>query len=180
LNYPPNYHIFILPQNVSNIYKYKYSCILITNSKSDLPSDLIYSSFNEKNSFSDIIFSIAMLANSKKEKNNTLRIQKKVTRELLYLGYNFSHVGTKYLLAAITYVYENNDIECDNLTSNVYPFLCKKYNIPPENIRCYIARETKEMYFCCPAERLKTYFHFVDDSQPNVKTVINTILNKIA
>ncbi len=62
---------------------------------------------------------------------------------------------------------------------SVYPIIASRYNKSVHNIKCSIVRETNEMYLACKLDTLKNYFHYCEDTKPKVKTVINTILNKL-
>ena len=101
-----------------------------------------------------------------------------ITNELLYLGYNISHKGTSYLFQVIRYIKLNPKYEVDNLSKNVYPIIAKYYNEKVHNIKCYIQRETAEMYANCDIDKLKRYFKYTEDYKPNVKEVIYIVETK--
>lgn len=105
--------------------------------------------------------------------------RKKVENEILFLGYNISHKGTQYLIRAIEYIASNPNKELDKLERDVYPKIATLYNDSVHNVKCRINRSTTEMYYNCEVEKLKKYFNFSIDTKPRVKTIINTILNKI-
>ena len=67
-----------------------------------------------------------------------------------------------------------------NLNKYVYPLIAKRYNQSANNIKISVIRATEYMYFSCQEEKLLEYFCLNTVNKPNIKTVINTILLKIA
>lgn len=114
----------------------------------------------------------------KEKKNNMLK--EKITNEILYLGYDFSHKGTKYMIETINYISLNTDRSFESLEKDIYPIIAKKYNESVHNIKCRINSATTAMYYNCDSKELQEYFSFYTDTKPKVKTIINTILNKIS
>lgn len=112
----------------------------------------------------------------KKKKEN---VSRRIIEELSYLGYDTSHKGTIYLKECIFYVKIHPEMYFENLRKDLYPIIAGKYEEKIHNLRCYISRETTMMYVKCDNRKLQKYFSIVDDYKPNVKTVINTIANKI-
>lgn len=110
--------------------------------------------------------------------NNNLR--NKIIKELIYLGYDFSYKGTHYLIKTIEYIISNPDKYLENLEKNVYSEFAKSNNTSIHNIKCNITRANNMMYAECEIEKLKKYFGFTNDVKPKVKTVINTIVNKVS
>ena len=98
---------------------------------------------------------------------------------MLFLNYNISIKGTKYLIDTIKCVYDNRDY-LDNLEKFVYPKVAQKYNEKLYNIKCRIGKATMIMYYNCEIEKLKSYFNFDVDIKPKIKTVIETIVRKIS
>lgn len=88
-------------------------------------------------------------------------------------------IGRYYLVQVIRYIKLNPKYEADNLSKNVYPIIAKYYNEKVHNIKCYIQRETAEMYANCDIDKLKRYFKYTEDYKPNVKEVIYTVLSKL-
>lgn len=84
------------------------------------------------------------------------------------------------MIDAINYIQSNPNKYLDNLKKDVYPIIASHSNESVHNIKCYIHRETNEMYVRCESKKLQKYFAYDEDMKPNVKTVINTIINKIA
>ena len=85
-----------------------------------------------------------------------------------------------YLIDTINYIKSNPNKLLDNLSKSVYPVVAKNYKESIHNIKCRINYETKEMYLSCEMQRLQDYFNYLIDTKPNVKTVINTVINKLA
>jgi len=103
-----------------------------------------------------------------------------IVQELLYLGYDISYRGTKYLVSVIEYISLNQNCNTENLKKNVYPTVAKKYNTSIHNVKSNINRANNLMYYNCDIEKLKKYFTFDIDVKPKIKTVINTVINKIS
>ncbi len=165
--------------------KYEKSCIVVTGiyeARSKFyNNNMVYKVIDKTSSLSDIIENINELVEYKETLKHSTCIKNKIILELVSLGYNISHNGTLYLVDTILYIYNNKDkdIDIDNLTKNIYPIIANKYKKSVHNIKCSIVRETNEMYTNCKIEKLKKYFYYSDDIKPNVKTVINTIINRI-
>lgn len=117
--------------------------------------------------------------NYKKTLNDNNNIHNKIIQEIIYLGYDFSYTGTQYLIQTIEYIVSNPDKYLKNLEKYVYSELAKNNNTSIHNIKCNINRANNMMYVSCEVDKLKKYFGFSSDVKPKVKTVINTIINKI-
>lgn len=105
-------------------------------------------------------------------------IQCKIIRELKKLNYNFSNIGTKYLLDGI-YIAKKHDVLDLNLSKHVYPYLSQKYKKSINTIRCDIRTATQNMCKNCDENFIMEYFGYFEPSQPEVKEVIIAILEKI-
>lgn len=103
----------------------------------------------------------------------------KIVNELEYIGYKFKYKGTHYLVDTILQMYSKQNSMVDNLQTNIYPIIAKKYNKSIHNIKSSINKATECMYYECDANRLKSYFKFTDDTKPTVKQVVFTVINKI-
>ncbi|MDE5830641.1 MAG: sporulation initiation factor Spo0A C-terminal domain-containing protein, partial [Clostridia bacterium] len=104
----------------------------------------------------------------------------KVVNELEYVGYKFKYKGTHYLVDTILHMYDKQNSMVDNLQSNIYPIIAKKYDKSIHNIKSSINKATECMYYECDARKLKDYFKFTDDTKPTVKQVVFTVINKIS
>lgn len=102
--------------------------------------------------------------------DNNVKIKKFISSELLNMGYNIKYKGTQYILEAIIYIYENNNLDLlDNLEQNVYKYISNKHNKSINNIKTNIIKATNER----EKEKLSLY-------RLTPKLSIMTILNKIS
>lgn len=168
-------------QKIRNKNKYESSCILMTNEETinnEVNDNMIYSVTNNLQENIKDIFE--KLLNHKYKIKKIDNLKSKIINELTYLGYDFSYKGTHYLIKAIEYIAINSHKDIDNLERDVYPILSTLYNNSIHNIKCNINRANNIMYCECEMEKLQKYFSFHIDSKPKIKTVINTIINKIS
>lgn len=108
-------------------------------------------------------------------------LSKKISSELLYIGYNPSHIGTQYIKECILEIYEKNISEyTQNLENYVYKKIAFSHGKSFQNIKSNIIKATNFMYAESDMDILKSYFHFNDNKRkPTPKIVISTILNKL-
>lgn len=153
--------------SLKNNRKYQKSCIVIYDKRSKICN------FINNNSIYTLI--------DKCEKKEVILsvINEFIYRKMTYLGFDITHKGTKYLLESIEYIILNPEKEVSKLERDIYPVLSKKYGESIHNIKCSINRATTSMYYECDVNKLKKYFYFRDDIKPSVKTIIDTIVNKI-
>ena len=180
----PFYNGKEIMEEIKDKTKYNKSFILLTNKdkKSRQLNDyqLIYTMFDKENiNITDIVNKINELVNHKELRKNKNFYEKIITDELLYLGYDISLSGTQYLIETIKYIALSKKTKVNKLEKDIYPIISKVYNTSVHNIKCRINSATILMYYNCEEEKLKAYFNFNIDEKPKVKTVINTILNKI-
>lgn len=142
-------------------------------------NEMIHSIINKNMKTEEIIKKINELFEYKESVKQSKILKNKITDEILFLGYDISHKGTQYLIKAIDYIATNPDKELEKLEKNVYPKIASIYNDSVHNVKCRINNSTTIMYYNCEVEKLKKYFCFSTDVKPKVKTVINTIINKI-
>lgn len=107
------------------------------------------------------------------------KIKLMIVKELEYIGYQFKYKGTHYLADSILEMYLQHDTMTDNLQTNVYPLVAKKYNKTLYNVKSSIGKATDCMYCDCDMERLNEYFQFNYDFKPTPKQVLFTVINKI-
>lgn len=119
------------------------------------------------------------LINSIITKNDIERIKLRVIQELEYIGYQFKYKGTHYLADSIIEMYLQRDTMIDNLQTDIYPVIAKKYNKSLYNIKSSIGKATNAMYCDCNMDRLNDYFQFNYDFKPTPKQVLFTVINKI-
>lgn len=87
---------------------------------------------------------ILEVANDINYELNCDNVKEKVILELLNMGYNLKHKGTKYIIESVMYIYQNNNFNMiDNLEKNVYSFVAYKHNKSMENIKTNIIKSTK-------------------------------------
>ena len=170
-------------EKIENKDKYIDSCIIISGEIESVikmrQCDLVHSILFKTSSMKDIKNRIMQLVEYKEEIRKNEDIDKKILSEMLFLNYNISLKGTKYLIDTIKCVYDNRDY-LDNLEKFVYPKVAQKYNEKLYNIKCRIGKATMIMYYNCEIEKLKSYFNFDVDIKPKIKTVIETIVRKIS
>lgn len=180
----PIYNADELLCRINNKRKYLKSFIIITGefelARKINDNNMVYSIVSKLTSIPLIMSKINELIISKENENKEKETKKKIVNELLYLGYDISHKGTLYLIDTINYIQSNPNKYLDNLRKDVYPIVASRNNESVHNIKCYINRETSEMYFKCESRKIQKYFSYAEDTKPNVKTVINTVINKIA
>lgn len=167
-------------------YLHIYNFIFLINNSQNLDKsqkneftnfEYIIKNDNEKNINSIIsIVSKYTFDNSLKEN----QILSKIKNELLFLGYDFNHYGTQYLLDTILYIHKSPNLNSYNLKKDIYPFISKKYKKTPNNIKCSIRNATELMYYNNEEEKIKKYFNsFYNFKKPTTRLVISAILNKI-
>ncbi len=170
-------------EKIQNKDKYVDSCIIISGEIESVikmrQCDLVHSILFKTLSMEDIKNRIMQLVEYKEDIRKNENIDKKILNEILFLRYNNSLKGTKYLIDTIRYVYDNRDY-LDNLEKFVYPKVAQKYNEKLCNIKCRIGKSTMLMYYNCEIERLKEYFDLDVDVKPKIKTIIDTIVRKIS
>lgn len=179
----PIYNGLEVLEKIENKDKYVDSCIIISGEIESVikmrQCDLVHSILFKTLSMEDIKNRIMQLVEYKEEIRKAEDIDKRILNELLFLNYNISLKGTKYLTDTIKHVYDNRDY-LDNLEKFVYPNVAQKYNEKLCNIKCRIGKATTLMYYNCEIEKLKEYFNLDIDIKPKLKTVIETIVRKIS
>lgn len=170
--------------NVKEKSKYENSIIVVSGAIEEVRNlyneDTVYSIMYKTFSMDEIVLKINELLNYKETLKNMKKVKEKVINEMLYLRYNFSYKGTQYLVRAIEYSALNKNLYLEKLERDVYPIISKEYNDTIRNIKCNINRANNSMYLDCEVDKLKKYFSLDKDTKPKIKTVINTIVNKIS
>lgn len=165
----------------TNLVEYKGSIIVISG-EIELISQIIgngyiYSYINKLSGFEKISYELSKLIEIKEQEKASL--EHKIFKELKYLNYNFSYLGTKYLEKAIKLIYEYDNIDCIKLEKDIYLKLSKKYNKSTISIKTDIIHATDLMYYDCNSEKLSKYFGIVNNEKPTPKMVITTIVKKL-
>ena len=169
--------------NEDKIEKYKNSCIVISGEIEYInklrKNEMIYTILQKVLSLDEIKNKILELVYEKELSRIDEYLERRIKEEILYLGYNISHKGTRYLIETIKYIGENDIEQINNLKEEIYPYIALINNTTIHNVKCNIARATENMYYNCETERLKEYFKFQDLKKPSIKTIIQTILYKL-
>lgn len=163
--------------------KYKKSVILISNKKVTFSSDYIYECILKTENVNKILEILNALINEKKgsitDKSNESIIKERIKNELLYLGYNLSHSGTKYLIETIYILYTSENYHNGNLEGVIYPLVGKKFGKSSLDIKCTIRYATNIMSVECSENKLINYLYKDYFSNPGPKKIISTVLEKI-
>lgn len=179
----PFYNGIQILEKIKNKSKYFGSIIIISGELDSIAqlqkSEMIHSVIFKTTSMERIIKRINELFEYKEENKRINMMNNNIVNELLYLGYDISHKGTQYLIKVIEHIIINPEMELEKL-DKIYSQISTTYNTSPSNIKCRINKATTEMYYNCQVEKLTKYFHFDIDIKPKVRTVINTIINKIS
>lgn len=179
----PIYNGLEVLEKIENKDKYVDSCIIISGEIESVVKmrqcDLVHSILFKTLSMEDIKNRIMQLVEYKEDIRKAEDIDERILNELLFLNYNISLKGTKYLIDTIKYVYYDR-YSIDNLEKFVYPSVAQKYNEKLCNIKCRIGKATMLMYYNCEIEKLKEYFNLDIDIKPKIKTVMDTIVRKIS
>lgn len=109
--------------------------------------------------------------------SNTLdNTKQKILKELVYIGFNLKHNGTKYITETILYIkfyYKTNTIK------DVYSIIARKYKTTSNNIKSNILKSINYMYCENEFSKIKTYFSLLEDKKPTPKQIILTVLKNI-
>lgn len=173
-------------QYLKNINDKQYiNSVIIISSYPDMilkirENPFVYTTINKIEIFDKLeetLNSYSILNN--KEIYNEL-IKSKIIKQLEYLGYNLSYVGTSYLQDIIYIIIQQNLNTNFNLKKDIYPFLYEKYKKSYNNIKSNINKATEIMYYECDENRLKEYFNVsAIIEKPKPKYVIAHIVKKI-
>lgn len=164
----------------NNLSKYKNSIIVISG-EMDLmlqmrDNQYLYTYISKISGFEKILKALNELIDIKEKEKKS--VEYKIHTELEKLHYNFSYIGTQYLIETLLILY-NNDIEVINLKKDVYSIIAKKYKKSINNIKTNIINATNLMYYDCKSEILEQYFGIVSGEKPTPKNIIYTILYNI-
>lgn len=163
----------------NNLTKYRDSIIIIAKEIEALfqieNNQYVYSYLDKITEFEEILAEINKLV---EEKENT-SIEIKVINELKKLNYNFTYIGTKYLIESIILLYNKENFEDAKLDKEIYLKLSKKHNKTVNNIKTNIIHATDSMRYDCELDKLNKYFGFFVDEKPTPKIVIFTVINNL-
>mgnify|MGYP001035177168 FL=1 len=171
-------------EKIINKNRYEDSFIIISGEIESViklrENVMIHSIIYKTTSMYEIIRRINELFEYKETMKKSNILKRKITEQLLYIGYDVSHKGTQYLIKVIEYIKENENEDIKGLEKNIYPIIAKRCSNSAHNIKCNINRATTAMYYECDSRKLQEYFSFNADYKPKIKTIIDTIIRKIA
>lgn len=131
--------------------------------------DNICGVINKLESYDAMLSKIERTINKIDYENNFKKIEKFIYLEISNMGYNMKYKGTQYIIEAIIYIYERNNMDfVDNLEQNVYKYISYKHKKSINNIKTNIIKATNEI------KREKDSLYKLTP-----KLSIITILNKI-
>lgn len=165
----------------NNLIKFKNSIIVISG-EVDLMLQIrsnpyLYSYVNKMSCLDNVLKEINKLIEIKEQEKSS--IEYIVCEELKKLHYNFSYVGTKYLLEVILLLYNEKNWEDIKLEKTIYPILAKNHKKTVNNIKTNIINATELMYCSNDISIINKYFNFYDNEKPTPKQVISTIIDKL-
>lgn len=166
------------------IHKYYKAIIVIASNDRDLKhikdNPLIYTYLLKPIQQKELLQIIDEVKNYKLNVKNEITIwENKINEQFRYLGFNPSHLGTKYLRECIKIDYLKFHGEAENLNKQIYPIVAKRNNTTTFNVKNNIIKANDYMYNQCKIQKIISYFHFNEDRKPTPKVVIKAILNKI-
>lgn len=151
--------------------------ITLTDKLEEFP--LVVNIINKSQDLEEICESIQEYIKQIEFLKNGTTTRKEIVKELSYIGYNFKHKGTRYLLEAILYAYDYQGFSCaDILEKSIYKYIAYKHKTSVNNVKTNIIRATELAYTCQSEKIINDYFNIEIKMRP--KDVINKILTKIA
>lgn len=135
-----------------------------------------------RNDFKNIFLKLneIMELNVKKiTEKNEKQLKNRIELELEYLGFNITHIGTKYLKECIYIMYFSKEELNDNLQKYIYPIVAMKFNKSINNVKCNIVNATNIMYYECKEKKLIEYLADAEIEKPGPKKIMLTVLKKI-
>lgn len=107
-------------------------------------------------------------------------IMNKIRIELKKLNFNFSHIGTNYLVRTIYEVYKVEDKSNVNLSNDIFPIVGKEFSRSTNTIHSGLKKAVINMYCDCEESIIKKYFNcFCFEERPRLKEMIFQIIEKI-
>ena len=106
-------------------------------------------------------------------------IREIIINELVYLGYDLSLFGTRYLLEGLYIIINKDLIDSINLKSEIYPIIAKKYNTTENNIKCSINYANTIMYWHCSKSKFESDFKVFDNTRPSTKKILYSIISNV-
>lgn len=111
-----------------------------------------------------------------------ISINERIAKEIKDMGFNFSHIGTRYLIETIEIIYNSKDLQMiRSVEKNVYSILAEKHSKNVSTIKSDIIKATNYMHEQALIKKKKEFilysYELYDKSTP--KSVINTVLLKL-
>lgn len=107
-------------------------------------------------------------------------IIKKIQIELKKLNFNFSHIGTTYLIRTIYEVSKLSSKSSINFSKEIFPIVGVVFNKSANTIHSGIKKSILNMTLDCEEKTLVEYFDcYCFDERPKLKEMVFTILMKI-
>lgn len=103
----------------------------------------------------------------------------RIKTELDYLGYSFSHIGTKYIAEAIYILFSLDNYYNYDLENDIYPIIANKYHKTVNSVKCSITYATDQMYFNCDETILLSYLKEDYSIKPGSKKMMFSIIENI-
>lgn len=136
----------------------------------------IYGIIDKGSGFSNLITEINRylnnICNELKEEN----AENKTKQELANFEFNFSNLGTIYLIDTINYALEKEKI---NLEGDIYLKVAKKYKVTVMNIKWNIEKSIKSMKRYTDNKIIEKYFNIDNINNLTIKNFITIVSNKI-
>ena len=106
-----------------------------------------------------------------------IELKEAIISQLKKINYNFSYIGTEYLVDVIYIIYIEQKVSGYNLEKEIYTLISKKYNTTVKNIKNNILNATDKMYYDCEEKILEEYIGY--NLKPTPKKIIKSILKRI-
>lgn len=107
-------------------------------------------------------------------------IKERISKIIMRMGFNFSHIGTKYLIETIEILYDANDlVMLRSIEKRVYSILAQRHSRNVSTIKSDIIKATNFMneQALMRKRREDVFYDVYDKLTP--KSVINTVLLKL-
>lgn len=170
---------FIYKQNIKeeNIYTI---LLLREEKKSNYAKDQNnYSWIYRYKEIAEVFSTIEYIIREIRETQSKNMIQKRIYSELENLQYNFSHIGTQYIKEAILEIYISKNCNHFNLNKTIYPIIAQRHNTSVNNVKCNIAKATKNILIGARKEKEEKYFNNLNMINITAKEVIYKVLSKL-